>query len=236
VAAGEYADRARHFHPMVVTESPGRWGRARELALPADAAAQPYTLAHSISCPRPGYCVLGGAYLNPRLGYESMLITQNSGPVAPYTRVSSARIRNDQAPRPVRARLMPRSADQLRHSGARPRVSVALAFGRAASPAHLVPALLDHRTRAAPRIAFTQVLEPRRTPDIHPDATGTGARIAAQIQPSVLAPCACPLLPRATRVWPDRAYSSDEDGPAQADCLWHRDRPCSRCIGCGAAA
>jgi len=79
VAAGEYADRARHFHPMVVTESHGRWGRARELALPADAAAQPYALVHSISCPRPGYCVLGGAYLNPTLGYEAMLISQTAG-------------------------------------------------------------------------------------------------------------------------------------------------------------
>jgi hypothetical protein len=100
VAAGEYADRARHVQPMVVTESHGRWGRARELALPARAAAQPYAYVHAISCPRPGYCVLGGEYLNRSDTYEAMLISERAGRWHPATRLKLPR---DAAARPYAA-------------------------------------------------------------------------------------------------------------------------------------
>lgn len=72
-AAGEYRNRAGHVLPMVVTQSRGRWGRARQLPLPANAAASPDAAILAVSCTRPGGCVLGGRY-TARSGIDSMMV------------------------------------------------------------------------------------------------------------------------------------------------------------------
>jgi hypothetical protein len=65
VAGGAYDSRSGSRLALVVTESGGRWARARRLAMPANAVSAQFTgsqQVNSISCPRAGSCVAVGGY------------------------------------------------------------------------------------------------------------------------------------------------------------------------------
>ena len=61
-AGGYYRDRSGASDAMVVTASNGRWGRAQELGLPANAAANPDADVDSLACTAAGSCVAVGEY------------------------------------------------------------------------------------------------------------------------------------------------------------------------------
>ncbi len=58
VAVGDYNDRAGVSEAMVVTESAGTWGQAREIAVPSTGGGE----LDSVSCPAPGACAAVGYY------------------------------------------------------------------------------------------------------------------------------------------------------------------------------
>lgn len=79
VAIGTYTDQARHFQPMAVTEVHGRWRRATELTMPANAAANPATFLIGLACPRRGYCVATGSYNVSSGADEGLGLTESRG-------------------------------------------------------------------------------------------------------------------------------------------------------------
>ena len=61
--SGAYGDSAGDGLPLVATQARGRWGRAREVALPGDAqTAHQVSQAFGVSCTGPGTCVAVGDY------------------------------------------------------------------------------------------------------------------------------------------------------------------------------
>ena len=78
VAGGGYDSRVgagiREL-PMIVTESRGRWARARELALPS---LRPGVLV-SVDCTGPGSCVALGNYLVPAGSSAAFVVTESRG-------------------------------------------------------------------------------------------------------------------------------------------------------------
>ena len=79
VAVGSYTDKAHHLEPMAVTQVNGRWTRATELTIPANAAANPDTFLVGLACPRRGYCVATGSYNVSSGGDEGLGLTESQG-------------------------------------------------------------------------------------------------------------------------------------------------------------
>ena len=79
VAVGSYTDKAHHLEPMAVTQVNGRWKRATELTIPADAAANPDTFLVGLACPRRGYCAATGSYDVSSGGDEGLGLTESHG-------------------------------------------------------------------------------------------------------------------------------------------------------------
>jgi hypothetical protein len=63
VAGGAYLDAAGRPRPMIAVRSGGRWGPARDVLLPSDAAAEPEATVNGASCGAPISCVAVGNYL-----------------------------------------------------------------------------------------------------------------------------------------------------------------------------
>ena len=61
-AGGTYTGKHSDSIPMVATETGGRWKRAIEIRLPADAAHSPFAAVTSIDCTGPGSCLAVGFY------------------------------------------------------------------------------------------------------------------------------------------------------------------------------
>jgi hypothetical protein len=61
-AVGSYADASFYFHGFVASETNGKWGRAAEVALPANAATDPYAELDGVACSSVGSCVAVGSY------------------------------------------------------------------------------------------------------------------------------------------------------------------------------
>jgi hypothetical protein len=79
VAIGSYTDKAHHVQPMAVTEVDGRWTRATELTMPANAAANPDTFLVGLACPSRGYCVATGSYNLSSGADEGLGLTESHG-------------------------------------------------------------------------------------------------------------------------------------------------------------
>jgi hypothetical protein len=78
VAGGEYESGSINNpreHPVIVTESRGRWARGRELALPAAAQG----LVTSIDCTGPGACVAVGDYWLAGAAQVGFVVNESSG-------------------------------------------------------------------------------------------------------------------------------------------------------------
>lgn len=79
VAVGNYKDSAGHFDAMALAQSKGRWGPARELPMPANAAADPGAFILGVSCPRTGFCVVTADY-NDKSGHGQVaILTESAG-------------------------------------------------------------------------------------------------------------------------------------------------------------
>jgi hypothetical protein len=79
-AVGLYAARSG-IVPMAVTESGGKWARARQIRQPSNAGAGifgPVAVLSSVSCERAGSCTAIGSYTN-KLGAEKMMGVTESG-------------------------------------------------------------------------------------------------------------------------------------------------------------
>jgi hypothetical protein len=79
-AGGDYQMPGRPLEPMVAAQSQGRW-RSVPLALPTDAARQPYAQVNGIACRSPGNCVAVGDYEYGRSSNLQAFIATESGGV-----------------------------------------------------------------------------------------------------------------------------------------------------------
>jgi hypothetical protein len=79
VAAGSYADKFGNTQIMVVTETAGSWGRAREIAAPRFAAKPISAGASGISCYRRGTCVAVGGYVSASGTGLPLTFTRSNG-------------------------------------------------------------------------------------------------------------------------------------------------------------
>ncbi|MGO8958224.1 MAG: hypothetical protein ACLQFR_12770 [Streptosporangiaceae bacterium] len=78
-AGGSYNDADGNTQAMAVTQSRGRWGRAVEITLPANAAAEPYAEVNGVACTRPGDCVAVGYYYVTGGYDQGFIVTQTRG-------------------------------------------------------------------------------------------------------------------------------------------------------------
>jgi hypothetical protein len=62
VAVGGYTTKSLDVEVMVAVEVKGKWGRALEVHMPADAAAEPLAELYSVDCPSEGRCMAVGNY------------------------------------------------------------------------------------------------------------------------------------------------------------------------------
>jgi hypothetical protein len=62
VAVGGYTTKSLDIELMVAVEVKDKWGRALQVQMPADAAAEPLAELYSVSCPSEGRCVAVGNY------------------------------------------------------------------------------------------------------------------------------------------------------------------------------
>jgi hypothetical protein len=69
-AVGGYTDRATDGEPLAAMESRGKWGRAVEVGLPADASREPQAQLYAVSCVRNLYCEAAGEYVT-KYGYQA---------------------------------------------------------------------------------------------------------------------------------------------------------------------
>jgi hypothetical protein len=77
--SGAYGDSAGNSLPLVATQARGRWGRAREVALPGDAqAAHQVAQAYGVSCTGPGTCAAVGDY-SAAVGEDAFIAPEVAG-------------------------------------------------------------------------------------------------------------------------------------------------------------
>jgi len=81
-AAGTYNVPGAGVEMLVANETNGAWGRASEVALPANAAANPQVLLYGfggVACPSPGDCASGGQYQDKSGNTQGFLVNEVSG-------------------------------------------------------------------------------------------------------------------------------------------------------------
>ncbi len=78
-AVGWYSDSSAKEQIMAVTETGGAWNQATEIALPANAAANPDAHLVSVSCPAVGWCAAIGSYADSSEKLQMMAATESGG-------------------------------------------------------------------------------------------------------------------------------------------------------------
>jgi hypothetical protein len=79
VAVGAYIDKALNGMVMAAYESRGRWGRAVQVGLPADAATEPQGELYAVSCVRNVYCEAAGEYVTRDNDSAGFVETESRG-------------------------------------------------------------------------------------------------------------------------------------------------------------
>ena len=79
VAVGGYLTSAGSGLAFLATQTSGRWDRARQPLLPADAATQPDAGLYGISCTAPGWCEAVGTYTDSAQLTEAIVVTESGG-------------------------------------------------------------------------------------------------------------------------------------------------------------
>ena len=80
VVAGEYTDAGGDREVMVADGANGLWGPAKEIAAPANAAANPGIIFGEVQCPAVGSCVAFGEYTNRAGATRDMEVTGITAP------------------------------------------------------------------------------------------------------------------------------------------------------------
>jgi hypothetical protein len=88
VALGGYLDQAGSEELMAVTESGGRWGQARQITPPKNAAASAGGSLDGVSCWRPGDCRAVGSYADTAQHGQALAVTESSGLWARATEIA----------------------------------------------------------------------------------------------------------------------------------------------------
>ncbi len=78
-AVGSYEDASRNDQALETTESGGVYGPSGEIALPANAAFDPYASLKAISCPTAGNCMAVGTYVTSGNGDQAMVVAEAGG-------------------------------------------------------------------------------------------------------------------------------------------------------------
>ncbi|HEY3959361.1 MAG TPA: hypothetical protein VGL68_02515 [Solirubrobacteraceae bacterium] len=80
VGIGEYRDGSTAAEEaMVVSETAGKWARASQIALPANAGDTPRSVFNSVACVPSGECVAVGSYVDRSGGREAMVADETGG-------------------------------------------------------------------------------------------------------------------------------------------------------------
>jgi hypothetical protein len=79
LAVGGYLDRAGGFELMVVPESNGHWGQAREITAPSNGAAKPDATLDGVACWRAGSCAAVGAYADKSHHFQPLAVAESNG-------------------------------------------------------------------------------------------------------------------------------------------------------------
>ena len=88
---GTYNSTTGAIEALVATNHDGSWSRARELAMPADAAVNPHVFLYGftgIACSSAVDCAVGGQYRNVAGDYEGFLADEDHGVWADATELS----------------------------------------------------------------------------------------------------------------------------------------------------
>jgi hypothetical protein len=88
VAVGGYLDKAGDGELMAVTESAGRWGQAREIAPPGNAATSAGASLDGVSCWRPGDCWAVGTYRDAAHHVQALATAESNGRWAKATEIA----------------------------------------------------------------------------------------------------------------------------------------------------
>ncbi len=89
LAVGRYLTKAGVFQAMRVSQSRGRWGRAAEIRLPANAAANPHAGLASMSCTSRAACIAVGDYTTKAGASTSMAVSESAGRWSAATAIAS---------------------------------------------------------------------------------------------------------------------------------------------------
>jgi hypothetical protein len=80
VAGGDFQNGSKPVEPVVARQSHGRWSRGIRLALPPNAAGQPYSEVNGIACVSAGNCVAVGDYETGRANsLQAFIATESHG-------------------------------------------------------------------------------------------------------------------------------------------------------------
>jgi hypothetical protein len=75
LAVGMYADASRHGQALAVAESGGRWARATEIAVPANAGQDPGARLTGVACSPAASCTAAGGYFDKSAASHAMVVT-----------------------------------------------------------------------------------------------------------------------------------------------------------------
>lgn len=90
VGIGEYWDGStRTQEAMVVTETGGKWARASQIALPANAGSDPESRLDSVMCVAAGPCVADGSYTDRSGDREAMVTEESDGVWRPASQIAA---------------------------------------------------------------------------------------------------------------------------------------------------
>ena len=80
-AVGDYVDRSKVGHGLLLTETSGRWAAGVKAQLPANAdpASSLGLSIHSVSCSSPGNCSAAGYYTDDSGNIQGLLLTETAG-------------------------------------------------------------------------------------------------------------------------------------------------------------
>jgi hypothetical protein len=79
VAVGDYQDSSGFFQGLRVAKTRGKWRRAAEIALPANASANPDATLTSVACARTGSCEAVGSYHDQSGSSRALAVRETAG-------------------------------------------------------------------------------------------------------------------------------------------------------------
>jgi hypothetical protein len=97
-AVGAYADTSHHVQALAVAESNGRWARAIEIAVPANAGPDPGARLTGVACAANASCTGAGGYFDKSAISHAMVATESSRGWARATEIKAPSVSGFVAP------------------------------------------------------------------------------------------------------------------------------------------